>query len=124
MAVVHKKHLSTYKSHAGMRGHMLQNPSARILFSPHGGELMSKEHLPACQSHAGMCAQVMDWHDATSSFLPSVIKSVRSSMQRSEYFCRMTAAAERKLTSSNHSSSSSSSDGSGREKTVFHSIVG
>ncbi|CAL8464954.1 g4489 [Coccomyxa elongata] len=68
--------------------------------------------------------QVMDWHDAPSSFLPSVIKSVRSSMQRSEYFNRMTAAAERKLTSPNHISSSSSSEGSAREKTVFHSIVG
>ena len=76
-------------------------------------------------SHAGMCAQVMDWQDAPTSFLPSVIKSVRSSMQRSEYFNRMTAAAECKLTSPHHSGSSSSgSDSSSRQKTVFHATVG
>ena len=80
--------------------------------------------MHACMTCAGMCAQVMDWHDAATSFLPSVIKSVRSSMQRSDYFSRATAAAQQKLTSPSSSRTSSSSDGSAREKTVFHAMVG
>ena len=85
---------------------MLKNESASVRSAGIGRRMVLVRS-------AGTWAQVMDWKDESSSFVPVILNSVSSSLQRSAQYNKMLASADGKL-------SGQTKD----VKSVFHSTVG